>query len=242
MKSPIIKNSTILVTCMNEGCDRTFRIPEYKFNSTIKNNPNKQECNICKNQKLLAQSTLYRKNKRTEYRTINNATLKKGAKKGPKKGQKRIKWHDRETSNMIQYVQFHIVNPYIRLRDKVCFHNKCISCNGKITQAGHRYSVGDYPGMRFLIHNIHGQEVSCNHHKSGNIDAYDRGLKNRHGENYLIRLKNDAERYLSSNTKNLERFDVIQIGITYKYLFDNKIWIFTPEEFNHYRDIIKGNI
>lgn len=56
----------IEVTCMNKGCNNKFRVPEFKFNSTIKNNPKKQECNICKNRKLLAQSTFARKNKRTE--------------------------------------------------------------------------------------------------------------------------------------------------------------------------------
>ena len=51
---------------MNKGCEHKFRVPEYKFNSIIRNNPNKQECNQCKNKKLLAQSTLVRYNKRTD--------------------------------------------------------------------------------------------------------------------------------------------------------------------------------
>jgi len=75
---------TIQVTCINQGCNRTFRIPEFKFNSTIKNNPDKQECNMCKNKNLLAQSTLYSKNPKTKDKPKTYTSKTKTAKKQPK--------------------------------------------------------------------------------------------------------------------------------------------------------------
>ena len=142
---------------------------------------------------------------------------------------------------MITHVQSFLCNPYIRARDSALY-GTCISCCAKITQAGHRYSVGSFPGMRFMINNIHGQEISCNHFKSGNIDAFDRGIKLRHGEEYLNKLKSDAERYLKQSSSNMDRFDIIQIGETYKYLLENRIWIFAQDEFDKYRDVVNGNI
>ncbi len=234
--------NTIVVTCMNDNCDRQFRIPEYNFNSTIKNNPEKQECLICKNKKILAQSTLYAKNKRTKAKPYKTTTKKAEGKKTPKNAsKKRTHWTNKELTKMIRHVQYLIMNPYIRERDKECFNNKCISCNSKISQAGHRYSVGDFPGMRFMINNCHGQEISCNHHKSGNIDAYDRGLIERFDKRYLEKLKEESLKYLHGGFKWYS-FDVIQIGKTYEYLHKNKIWIFSMEKFNEYRDIVNKNL
>jgi len=152
---------------------------------------------------------------------------------------KKNKWQKKPLKKLIIYVQNNFCNPYIRERDLTNFV-KCISCSNIVTQAGHRFSVGAYPGMRFAINNIHGQEISCNHFKSGNIDEYDKGLINRHGKEYLEKLKFDALKYKRSNFK-FDRFDVIQIGKIYKYLLDNKIWIYTTKEFNQYRDLVNGN-
>ncbi len=200
-------------------------------------------CRKCHNIELLQRSNLaarkWKSKQKPDKYTIKEQKSRKQAKNGTKK--KRTKWTDKKLSGLIQHVQVKFCNPYIRARDKTNF-KKCISCNSKITQAGHRFSIGDYPGMRFLIHNIHGQEISCNHFKSANIDAYNKGLIARHGKDYLDRLKSDAVRYLQNGHSKMDRFDVIQIGKTYKYLLDNKIWIYTPEDFNHYRDIINGNI
>lgn len=228
---------TILVTCKNKDCTHTFRVPEFKYNSTIKNNPDKQECRICINVKVLAKSTLYDK------RGVSKSNIKKPVSNRatkPKSGKKRAKrtsWKNKNLNAMIQHVQYLICNPYIRARDRELY-GRCISCNSKLTQAGHRYAVGDYSGMRFLVNNIHGQEISCNHFKSGNIDSYDRGLILRHGEDFVNELKQDSLRYLRKGHK-FHRFDVIEIGETYKYLHKKKIWIFTQKEFNHFRDKAK---
>jgi len=155
------------------------------------------------------------------------------------KTRKRTKWEDKSLKSVIQHVQDKFCNPYIRERDKACF-GRCISCNSAVTQAGHRFSVGAYPGMRFRVNNIHGQEISCNHFKSGNLDEYDCGLAARHGKEYLDLLKMDALLYKRNGFK-FDKFDVVQVGNTYKYLQKNKIWIFHMREFNDWRDIVNKN-
>ena len=66
-----------------------------------------------------------------------------------------------------------VFNTYIRYRDK---DKRCISCktplNGRKFDAGHCYSVGAYPNLRFNEDNVHGQCVHCNQHKHGNIHEY----------------------------------------------------------------------
>ena len=68
-------------------------------------------------------------------------------------------------------------NTYIRLRDK---HLPCISC-GSIADiqqhAGHYFSVGAYPALRFNEDNVHKQCVQCNNFLHGNLLDYDRSLK-----------------------------------------------------------------
>lgn len=139
-------------------------------------------------------------------------------------------WHKLPLPKLIQKVQDDFCNPYIRARDINCF-GKCISCNSGITQAGHRFPTSTHSSMRFLISNIHGQEISCNHFKSGNLDEYDKGLINRHGQKYCDGLHFLASWYKRQNNK-WDRFDVISIGQTYIYLLENKIWIFDPKEFD----------
>ena len=82
-----------------------------------------------------------------------------------------------------------VFNTYIRLRDK---GKPCISC-GKALQgkydAGHYYSVGSYPNLRFHESNVHGQCVTCNQHKHGNLLEYNEGIVRRIGKNKLEELK-----------------------------------------------------
>ena len=65
-----------------------------------------------------------------------------------------------------------------------------------------------------------------------------KGLINRFGKNYLNDLKEDAARYVREGN-HFNRYDVIQVHNTYKYLTKNKIWVFTQREFNYYRDLIE---
>jgi hypothetical protein len=80
-------------------------------------------------------------------------------------------------------------NRYIRLRDK---DKGCICCGkplkGKF-DAGHFYSVGAHPELRFNEDNVHGQTVHCNRDKHGNLLEYAERLPRRIGEKRYNALK-----------------------------------------------------
>lgn len=88
-------------------------------------------------------------------------------------------------------------NTYIRKRDEL---KGCISCGvslvGKKFDAGHYFSVGGYPNVRFDEMNVHGQCVYCNQHNHGNIHAYSERLPSRIGlcnsEDLKIRAKQEV--------------------------------------------------
>ena len=74
-----------------------------------------------------------------------------------------------------------IFNEFIRLRDK---NEPCISCGKPLVakyDAGHFYSVGSYPNLRFNEDNVHGQCVECNQHRHGNLLEYSPRLTERIG-------------------------------------------------------------
>lgn len=63
---------------------------------------------------------------------------------------------------------------YIRNRDK---GKPCISCGNQTTlQAGHFYSAGQNPVVRFNEDNVHGQCLYCNYHQHGNLIPYQQNL------------------------------------------------------------------
>lgn len=73
-----------------------------------------------------------------------------------------------------------IFNAYIRERDRGTL---CISCDRPLKgkyDAGHFFSVGSYPNLRFHEDNVHGQCVECNQHKHGNLIEY--------GERLILRI------------------------------------------------------
>ena len=82
-----------------------------------------------------------------------------------------------------------VFNQFIRLRDA---KRGCISCGKPLvgkTDAGHYYSVGSYPNLRFHEDNVHGQCVNCNQHKHGNLLEYAIGIERRIGKARLEELK-----------------------------------------------------
>ena len=89
-------------------------------------------------------------------------------------------------------------NKYIRLRDK---GKPCISCGRPLREkydAGHCFSVGAYPNLRFNEDNVHGQCVACNQHKHGNVTEYTINLPKRIGyERYgaLLDKRKDPQNY-----------------------------------------------
>ena len=80
------------------------------------------------------------------------------------------------------------VNRYVRKRDE---GKPCISCSrilrGKY-DAGHFFSVGSYPNLRFNLENIHGQCVHCNQHLHGNLIQYQINLEKRIGAEKMREL------------------------------------------------------
>jgi hypothetical protein len=82
-----------------------------------------------------------------------------------------------------------IVNKYVRLRDK---DKGCISCDAPLLgkyDAGHYYSAGGNPELRFNTDNIHGQCVYCNQHRHGSLLDYTERLPNRIGLCKFAELK-----------------------------------------------------
>ena len=198
----------------NNLCHCGREIPN-KFNSTIK----AKECPSCS-----YKSAVKVRNTKT--------TVKKERKQT-------VKWRDKPTHEMIKHVQDKIVNPYIRERDNTCCKGKSISDNGRISDAGHYYSVGSSPALRFNCQNIHGQSKSGNMFKSGDLLNYRKGLINRFGVEYVNELDNFA--MLSNKAKTLDRYNVILIAETYLYLTKFRLWVFNHVEFETYKmQLING--
>ena len=107
-----------------------------------------------------------------------------------------------------------IFNTYIRERDK---NKPCISCNKVLSgkfDAGHYYSVGSYPELRFHEDNVHGQCVHCNQHKRGNLIDYLECLHTRIGLVKILKLKelaNVPRKYTIEELKGLKVFYKLKI-------------------------------
>jgi len=67
-------------------------------------------------------------------------------------------------------------NYFIRDRD-IQNIDACISCpSGAIQHAGHYFSIGAHPGLRFDEDNVHGQCIRCNNFLHGNLANYKENL------------------------------------------------------------------
>jgi hypothetical protein len=84
-----------------------------------------------------------------------------------------------------------VFNKWIRKRDEGL---ACISCgtfSGK-RDAGHFFSVGNYPSVRFDEENCASQCVHCNQFRGGNIHEYKRWLTLRIGQERIDALEKRA--------------------------------------------------
>jgi hypothetical protein len=99
-----------------------------------------------------------------------------------------------------------VFNEFIRLRDS---KEPCISCGKPLPMkydAGHFYSVGSYPNLRFNEDNVHAQCVECNQHKHGNLLEYAPRLTERIGferASKLMVLRNEPLRLSLEEIKQL---------------------------------------
>lgn len=110
------------------------------------------------------------------------------------------------TADYVRELQV-IFNKFIRLRDK---EKGCISCGKSLNtkfDAGHYFSTGSYPELRFHEDNVHGQCVHCNQHKRGNLIEYLEGLQTRIGLCKILELKklaNIPKKYSVEQLKGLK--------------------------------------
>ena len=141
--------------------------------------------------------------KNTECINAELESKKKVATKSWNKEKKERKENLKTNSDYVRELQI-VFNKFIRLRDK---NEGCISCEKPLNtkfDAGHFYSTGSYPELRF---NDFGQCVFCNQHKHGNLIEYGERLHTRIGLVKILRLKeliNIPKKYTIEELKGLK--------------------------------------
>jgi hypothetical protein len=111
-----------------------------------------------------------------------------------------------------------IFNKFIRLRDK---GNNCISCQkplGEKYHAGHLYSVGRFPELRFNEENVNGQCHWCNIHLHGNGVLYRINLEEKIGKERMDKLDS-----LAGVARNYMQHEIEEMKQKYKSLVAKKI-------------------
>jgi hypothetical protein len=104
-----------------------------------------------------------------------------------------------------------IFNKFIRLRDQ---NKGCISCGTPLKgkyDAGHYYSAGGNPELRFNEDNVFGQCVYCNQHRHGALLDYAERLPNRIGFYRFGKLKD-----LRGIAKKYSIPELIEMKVRYK--------------------------
>ena len=119
-----------------------------------------------------------------------------------------------------------VFNKYIRLRDA---NKPCISCDRPLTSkfdAGHFFSVGRYPNLRFCEDNVHGQCVHCNQHLHGNHLEYNERIQHRISSfNYVVLMnkRNDDLKLTLDEIKELIKVYKLKIKEHDKARTNNRI-------------------
>lgn len=137
---------------------------------------------------------------------LSQKNKEKKDKKVWRKEKKRIKESLKTNADYVRELQV-VFNKFIRLRDKT---KGCISCGKPLNtkfDAGHFYSTGSYPELRFNEYNVHGQCVHCNQHKRGNLIEYSLKLPDRIGKikvHELRKLAHKPRRYTIDELKGLK--------------------------------------
>ncbi len=128
------------------------------------------------------------------------------------------KYKSKSVAQLLKLATKHF-NAYIRKRDSNEGVFKCISCSkykGKTQlHAGHYYSAGHYPSVRFDEDNVNGQCVRCNTFLHGNLAEYKENLLEKIGKERMQKLQqrvSDAKR----NGWKWDRFYLIEIIENYK--------------------------
>lgn len=125
---------------------------------------------------------------------LSNQVKAKSDKKERLKVKKELKEKVKSTADYRKDFQV-IINKIIRTIDE---GHCCISSGRKYKsndQAGHYYSVGAYPHLRFNLHNIYSQSVADNLYKSGNPIGFTQGLIRDFGEDWIKLVTKLPEEY-----------------------------------------------
>ncbi len=130
------------------------------------------------------------------------------------------KYSNKSVPQLINIATTHF-NAFIRQRDSKDGFFVCISCNHTkpISQlnAGHFYSAGQFPEVRFNEDNVHGQCIRCNMYLHGNLDNYRKGLERKLGNTRTIKL-DDMVGIAKVTGFKWDRFSLIDIIEKYKNL------------------------
>ena len=126
------------------------------------------------------------------------------------KRKKALKSELETTQELIKKAQ-KAFNDYIRARDR---NQLCISCNKPLNakfDAGHYFNANNHWSVRFDENNVHGQCVTCNQFKHGNLLNYQIGIQQRIGADQLINLH-----AIAHETKKFSRDELREIISKYK--------------------------
>jgi len=132
------------------------------------------------------------------------------------------KYSDKSVSKLLSRAT-HYFNYYIRRRDAPKGYGKCIS-SGKVlvvpssnAQAGHYYSAGKFPILRFNEDNVHLQGKSDNYFNGGNLLEYRKNLIEKIGIERVEKLDLLASQSKKTSFK-WDRYFLIEIIEKYKKL------------------------
>jgi hypothetical protein len=126
---------------------------------------------------------------------------------------KNIKKYKGKTISQLHKLATKYFNAYIRDRDK---HKGCISCDSDtFTDAGHFYSAGHFPSLRYNEMNVFGQCKRCNYFLHGNLDEYRQRITKRITPEQLESLDYEVKRYKQTGYK-WDRWYLIEVIETYK--------------------------
>jgi len=120
-----------------------------------------------------------------------------------------------KTVSQLRGIAVRHFHKFIRNRDQ---QQPCISC-GKFTtlQAGHFYSAGHHPSVRFNEDNVHGQCKRCNYFLSGNLTPYRENLIKKIGQERFDKITLNVEMSRKFGYK-WDRLNLISIIDKYKAL------------------------
>ena len=97
-----------------------------------------------------------------------------------------------------------VFNGFIRERDKNQLDICCDKPLGKVYHAGHFFSTGAYPGLRFDEDNCHAQNERCNLHLHGNSANYAIKLPKRIGQERFEALYNRRKQVLKLSIPEIQ--------------------------------------